>query len=145
MNLRLTSSIFLCTAFLFGCDEGVDPGPTPEFRDTTSCLKTGTTTTTIAIKTGVPNDWDPHGELAIAVAPEQADEFIVAFARMNPDNEKTCSELCEREDLGWTGENCVAGRDYKVGEYEEYENGAGEKRYRVPVDTGMTEVGCACE
>jgi hypothetical protein len=145
MNLRLTTCLFACAALLSGCDQGVDPGPSPEFRETTSCLKTGTSTTTLAVKTGVPNDWDPHGEIATKVAPEQADEFIVAYARMDPKNESLCTEICAGEKLDWTGENCVADRDYTVGEYEVYENGDGEKRYRIPVDTGKTLVGCACE
>ena len=145
MTHRSLSSLLLCAALLSGCDQGVDPGPAPEFRETTSCLKTGTTTTTIAVKTGVPDPDDPYGERAVDLAPEQADEFIFAFARMDPKNEELCPELCGREDLAWSGDFCVDNPDYRVGEYEEYENREGKLRYRVPVETGKTEVGCACE
>ena len=145
MTLRTLSSLFLCAGLLCGCDQGVDPGPAPEFRETTSCLKTGTTTTTLVVKTGVPNDWEYYREHALSEAPEQADEIVLAVARADVGNERLCSELCEREDLGWTGENCIVARDYEVGEMEEFENGEGEPRFRIPVYTGLTTIGCACE
>ena len=144
MTLRIFSPLFLCVALLPACDEGVDPGPDPEFRETTSCLKLGTSTTTIAVKTGIPDPDDPKGHNAIMLAPEQADEFITAYAQMNPDNEGLCTKVCESEKLDWTGDNCVANRDYSVGEYQEYEGHDGAKRFRVAVDTGKTEAGCAC-
>ena len=132
MDLRLTTRLFFCAALFAGCDEGVDPGPDQEFRETTSCLQTGTLTTTVIVAKGIPDPDDPHGDRAIAFVPELVDEFVIGYARMSPENEKVCTAVCEKEDLGWTGENCVAGRGYKTGEYSEYETEKGERRWSVP-------------
>ena len=144
MTFRTTTILaFLAVSFV-GCDQG-SGDPNSEFRDGTSCLKTGTSTSTMIVVKGMDPDWVLKHEQIMAFAPEAADEFILGVTRMDPLLERTCSKVCDSEDLGWTGETCVATRDYSYGEPESYETENGEPRFSVKVDTGKTEPGCACE
>jgi hypothetical protein len=145
MIYRPIPRLLICAALLSGCDEGVEPGSDPEFRETTSCLKTGTLPSATIVAKGIPDPEDPYGKLALEFVPELVDEFVLGYARMQPANEKLCDAACDSEDLGWTGENCVVERDYSTGGYKEYEVVKGTKRWGVDVKTGDTVVGCACE
>ena len=141
-----TRTLILTCAFLFAgaCDDGSAPAPSDsEFRDGYICLTKDTPPPTLVAKTGRPQP-DDYRELLIALAGEQVDEMLVATAAWDPNNAETCSKICDARDLGWDGENCIAERDYTYGEVELYETEKGEARYRVPVDTGNSVMGCAC-
>jgi hypothetical protein len=144
MTFRTTTILaFLAVSFV-GCDQGTGDSSN-DFRDGTSCLKTGTTTSTFVVVKGMDPDWVLSSDDIVKFAPEAADEFVAGFARMDPGLERTCSKVCDSEDLGWTGETCVATRDYSYGEVESYETEEGAPRFAIKVDTGHTEAGCACE
>jgi hypothetical protein len=144
MTFRTTTILaFLAVSFV-GCDQGTGDSSN-DFRDGTSCLKTGTTTTSKLTIGGMDPDWVLSDDDILKFVPEAADEFVMGYARMDPGLERTCSKVCDAEDLGWTGETCVATRDYTLGEVESYETEDGAPRFAVEVNTGHTEAGCACE
>lgn len=146
MSIRATALLALFSLSLVGCDEG-GGDPNDEFRDGTSCLKTGQTTTTKLVIKGVDPDWwfKEHSDVAVKFAPEQADEMVIAMTASHPKIETICKEVCGKEELDWTGDTCVGARDYTVGEFESYETEEAEPRWRVEIDTGKTEGGCVCE
>ncbi len=146
MTFRATAILALFSLSFTGCDEG-GGDPNNDFRDGTDCLKTGTTTTTKLVVKGMDPDWVlmEKPEMIEAFAPEQVDELIIAATSMQRGMDNTCKEICDREDLSWTGDFCVGGRDYTLGEIESYETEEGEPRFKLDVDTGKTEPGCVCQ
>jgi len=141
-----TRTLILTCAFLFAgaCDDGAAPAPSDsEFRDAYICLTKDSTPTTFVSPKGRPHPDDPKG-LYVTLATEQVDALLVATAAWDPNNGETCSKICDSRDLVWEGENCMAERDYRIGEVEIYETETGDLRYRVPVDTGNSLMGCAC-
>lgn len=143
MNLRTTALLVLASVSLAGCDEGT--GRNDDFRDGTDCLKTGTGTTTKIVVKGMDPDWVMNLDTAAKFAPEQGDETVMAIARSIPDLERTCKKVCDGDGLGWTGETCVAGGDYKTGEFRQYETEDGEGRWSLELDASEVAPGCACD
>jgi hypothetical protein len=146
MTARTTSLAFLCAALFAACDQGADPGPGDDFRDGTSCLKTGTTISTTLKVGGVPDPEGPYDAeyLVKFIAPEQSVETVMSFSRAHPKHDAICKNVCAIGKMDWTGDDCVAGGEFTVGEYGEYETSDGDPRYSIPVTISKALPGCSC-